>query len=456
MDGIQTSEIEKMNAEQKLAFLQKLVADQNQADILDFFASLTSFEIANLIESFPYDSRPILWASVADSAKGEVLSALSESARAYLVKDLNATEICEVTHHLDAQDTADILASLQDSRGEDVIELMALARRDEVNEVLAYDPEAVGRYMHTDVVHIRENVKLEVVQRYLRIKGEIQKSTQELMVVDENNHLLGSLHVVELLRNDPSLMVADIMETPEKVLVTMAAIEAAKWLRFKNQNFAAVVDDTGVLVGQLTAADVLALTVEEGDQTVRHLAGIEEETDLFAPVRKSVNARTIWLGINLATAFLAAAVIGQFEAVIAQVVALAVLMPVVASMGGIAGSQTLTLTIRGLAMEKIIGSNQKVLFNKEFVIGLINGVIWALVVAMISQIWFDDVMISLVIGMAILINMSAAGIAGVLIPLFLKRLGQDPALSGAVILTTVTDVVGFLSFLGLATLLILN
>ncbi|PLA74319.1 magnesium transporter [Hydrogenovibrio sp. SC-1] len=456
MDGIQTSKIEEMNAEQRLAFLQKLVADQNQADIMGFFASLTSFEIANLIESFPYDSRPILWVSVADSVKGEVLSALSESARAYLVKDLNATEICEVTHHLDAQDTADILASLQDSRGEDVIELMALARRDEVNEVLAYDPDAVGRYMHTDVVRIRENVKLEVVQRYLRIKGEIQKSTQQLMVVDEKNYLLGSLHVVDLLRHEPSLMVTDVMEAPEKVLATMAAIEAAKWLRLKNQNFAAVVDDSGVLVGQLTAADVLALTVEEGDQTVRHLAGVEEETDLFAPVRKSVNARTIWLGINLATAFLAAAVIGQFEAVIAQVVALAVLMPVVASMGGIAGSQTLTLTIRGLAMEKIIGSNQKVLFNKEFVIGLINGVIWALVVAMISQIWFDDVMISLVIGMAILINMSAAGIAGVLIPLFLKRLGQDPALSGAVILTTVTDVVGFLSFLGLATLLILN
>jgi len=201
---------------------------------------------------------------------------------------------------------------------------------------------------------------------------------------------------------------------------------------------------------------VLELTVEEGDQTVRHLAGLENEIDLFAPVRKSVNARTLWLGINLATAFLAAAVIGQFEAVIAQVVALAVLMPVVASMGGIAGSQTLTLTIRGLAMGKVIGSNQSVLFNKEFAIGLINGAIWALVVALISQIWFQDVMISLVIGTAILINMIAAGIAGVLIPLVLKRLGQDPALSGAVILTTVTDVVGFLSFLGLATMLILK
>lgn len=445
-----------LTPEDKLAYLQTLVAEERQADIVDFFAKLTGFEIAYLVESFPYESRDILWQSVSDDIKGEVLSGLNESARVHLVKNLNASEICEVTHHLDAQNTADILESLQDKLGEDVIEQMELARRDQVNEVLAYDPHAVGRYMHTDVVRIRENKKLEVVQRYLRIKGEIQKTTLELMVVDGENHLLGTLHVVDLLRHDPSLLVSEIMASPEKVLDTMDAIEAAKLLRFKNQNFAAVVDESGVLMGQLTAADVLALTVEESDQTVRHLAGIEEETDLFAPVKKSVNARTLWLGINLATAFLAAAVIGQFEAVIAQVVALAILMPVVASMGGIAGSQTLTLTIRGLAMGKVVGSNQNVLFNKEFIIGLINGAIWALVVAAISLIWFEDRMISLVIGLAILINMIAAGIAGVLIPLVLKRMGQDPALSGAVILTTVTDVVGFLSFLGLATLLILN
>lgn len=456
MEGNEGIEIAQMSAEQKLAFLQKLVSEQNQAEIKDFFTSLTHFEIANLMESFPYDVRSLLWESISDAAKGEVLSALSESARASLVKNLDTTEISEVTDRLDAQSTADIIESLQDVRGEDVIELMALARRDEVNEVLAYAPDAVGRYMHTDVVRIRENVKLEVVQRYLRIKGEIKKSTQELMVVDEENHLLGAIHVVELLRKDPSLLVSDIMELPVKVSGKMAAIEAAKLLRLKNQNFAAVVDDSDVLIGQLTAEDVLTLTVEESDQTVRHLAGLEEETDLFAPIRKSVNARTIWLGINLATAFLAAAVIGQFEAVIAQVVALAVLMPVVASMGGIAGSQTLTLTIRGLAMGKIIGSNQNVLFNKEFIIGIINGAIWALVVALISQVWFEDSMISLVIGLAILINMIAAGVAGVLIPLVLKKMGQDPALSGAVILTTVTDVVGFLSFLGLATLLILK
>lgn len=233
MEGYEAMDIAQMSAEQKLAFLQKLVSEQNQAEIKDFFASLTHFEIANLLESFPYDVRSFLWESISDTAKGEVLSALSESARASLVKNLDPTEINEVTDRLDAQSTADIIESLQDVRGEDVIELMALARRDEVNEVLAYASDAVGRYMHTDVVRIRENVKLEVVQRYLRIKGEIKRSTQELMVVDGENHLLGVIHVVDLLRKDPSLLVADIMELPVKVPGKMAAIEAAKLLRSK-------------------------------------------------------------------------------------------------------------------------------------------------------------------------------------------------------------------------------
>ncbi|MDX1353061.1 MAG: magnesium transporter, partial [Thiomicrorhabdus sp.] len=330
------------------------------------------------------------------------------------------------------------------------------SRREEVQSVLAYQPDAVGRYMHTDTISIRENVKLEVVQRFLRMKNVIHKGTLELMVVDEYNRLLGSLHVVELIRHDPEAMVVDVMEEPDTVLDTMSAIEAAKFIRAKHHHFAPVINECGVLMGQLTADDVFELTIEESESTVMNMAGLDEEEDLFAPVRKSVNGRTFWLGINLATAFLAAAVIGQFEAVIDQVVALAVLMPVVASMGGIAGSQTLTLTIRGLAMGKIGGSNRVVLFNKEFWIGIINGLIWALIVAIIAQLWFADMMISTVIGLAILINMIAAAISGVVVPLVLKRFGQDPALSGAVILTTVTDVVGFLSFLGLATLLILN
>jgi len=442
--------------EAKLLYIQGLVKEEQEADVCSLFEGLTENELAHILESFPKEGRDKLWLCVPDTLRGEVLAELNEDARLSLISDIEAEELSEITKDLDAQDTAEILDSLTDEVEAGVIEQMDLSRREEVQTVLAYDEDAVGRYMHTDTVSIREDVKLDVVQRYLRMKNDIQQDTQELMVVDADNRLLGTLHVVDLIRNDQDSLVSAFMEESEAVVDTMSAIEAAKQIRAKNLHFAPVVNECGVLMGQLTADDVLEITLEESGQAVMKMAGLDEEDDLFAPVKKSVNARTIWLGINLATAFLAAAVIGQFEAVIAQVVALAVLMPVVASMGGIAGSQTLTLTIRGLAMGKIGGSNRSILFKKEFWIGIINGFVWAVVVAVIAHLWFADIMISLVIGLAILINMVAAAVSGVVVPLILKRLGQDPALSGAVILTTVTDVVGFLSFLGLASLLILK
>ncbi|MBN2865215.1 MAG: magnesium transporter [Thiotrichales bacterium] len=447
---------EVKTTEEKLLYIQGLVREERDDEVCALFNGLTENELAHILESFPPGGREKLWVCVPDSLRGEVLAELNEDVRLGLLSGIEVDELSEMTKDLDAQDTAEILGSLDEDVEANVIEQMDVIRREEVQSVLAYDEAAVGRYMHSRTVSIREDVKLEVVQRFLRIKGDITQDTQELMVVDADNRLLGTLHVVDLIRNDQEALVAEFMEEPEAVTDTMDAIEAAKQIRAKNLHFAPVVSECGVLIGQLTADDVLELTLEESGQTVMNLAGLDEEEDLFAPVKKSVNARTIWLGINLATAFLAAAVIGQFEAVIAQVVALAVLMPVVASMGGIAGSQTLTLTIRGLAMGKIGGTNRSILFKKEFWIGIINGFVWAIVVALIAQLWFEDIMISLVIGLAILINMVAAAISGVVVPLILKRFGQDPALSGAVILTTVTDVVGFLSFLGLASILILK
>ncbi|WEJ62529.1 magnesium transporter [Thiomicrorhabdus lithotrophica] len=442
--------------EEKLLFIQELVKEQKDQEVCTLFGGLSENELAHILESFPQEDRKQLWTCVPETLRGEVLATLKEDARQGLLIGIEVEELTEITKDLDAQDTAEILHSLNAEVEASVIESMDDSRREEVQNVLAYEEDAVGRYMHTDTISIRENVKLEVVQRYLRMKNEIHKGIQVLMVVDADNRLLGTLHIVDLIKCDPESLVSETMEVPETVLDSMSAIEAAKQIRAKNLSFAAVVTECGTLMGQLTADDVLELTLEESGQTVMNMAGLDEEEDLFSPIKASVNGRTIWLGINLATAFLAAAVIGQFEDVIAQVVALAVLMPVVASMGGIAGSQTLTLTIRGLSMGKIGGSNRRVLFNKEFWIGIINGLIWAVVVALISYLWFEDSMISVVIGLAILINMVAAAVSGVVVPLVLKKFGQDPALSGAVILTTVTDVVGFLSFLGLATLLILK
>lgn len=443
------------NTEDKLLYLQELVKESRNEEVCALFSNLTEHELAHILESFADGSREKLWLCVPSSLRGEVLAELNEDVRQGLISGLEVEELHEITKNLDAQDTAEILNSLEKSVETDVIEQMHSTRREEVQSVLAYDVAVVGRYMHTDTVSIREDVKLEVVQRFLRIKNCLSQEAQALMVVDIDNRLLGILHVADLIRHEQTTLVSEWMEEPEAVVDTMDAVEAVKQIRSKNLSFSPVVNEYGTLIGQLTADDVLELTLEESDQTLMNMGGLDEDEDLFAPVKKSVNARTIWLAVNLATAFLAAAVIGQFEAVIAQVVALAVLMPVVASMGGIAGSQTLTLTIRGLSMGKIGGSNRSILFMKEFWIGIINGFVWAVIVALIAQFWFKDIMISLVIGLAILINMIAAAISGVIVPLALKQLGQDPAISGAVILTTVTDVVGFLSFLGLASFFIL-
>lgn len=451
-----TFPVDVSTTEEKLLHIQSLVSDQLDEEVCALFSGLTENELAHFLESFPYEAREKLWQCVPDELRGEVLAELNIDIRQTLLEGVDGVEISELTKDLDAQDTAEILDSLQADVGADAFENMALQKREEVQSVLAYDESAVARYMHTDTISIRENVKLEVVQRFLRMKGTIHTDTQELMVVDEHNRLLGTLHIVDLIKHDQESLVSSLMKEPESVLDSANAIEAAKQIRAKNLHFAPVVNLEGVLMGQLTADDVLEITLEESGQTVMHLAGLDEEEDLFSPIRSSVKGRTLWLGINLATAFLAAWVIGQFEEVIAQVVALAVLMPVVASMGGIAGSQTLTLTIRGLSTGKIGGTNRSWLFNKEFGLGVINGVIWAIVVAVIALLWFNDIVISIVIGMAILINMIAAAVSGVIVPLVLKNLGQDPALSGAVILTTVTDVIGFMSFLGLATLLILK
>jgi magnesium transporter len=294
------------------------------------------------------------------------------------------------------------------------------------------------------------------VQRYIRIHRLLDDESQEIMVTDKDKRLLGTLTLTDLIKQPQDSTVEAFMYEPFTLNDQMKVSEAAALLRSKELHFVPVIDSEGLLVGQLNAADVLEITQDDADMTLKHMSGVSDEEEVFTPIIRSAKSRGVWLGINLMTAFLAASVIGQFEEVLDKIVALAILMPVVASMGGIAGSQTLTVVIRGLALGQIAGTSKRWIYNKELWVGMMNGFVWALVVGVIAQIWFGDPLITLVITLAIFINMSVANVSGVLIPLVLKRLKIDPALSGAVILTTVTDVVGFLSFLGLATLIILN
>ncbi len=444
------------SAEYKLLYLQELVADKAYVAINEFLAKQSEYEIANLLESFPTQSRLLIWQQVPDALKGEVLAELEFDTRQPLMENISSREISLFTQDLDAQDISEILETVTDSVRTSVMATLDEDIRLQVNKLDTYADWEVGSYMDPDIIQVQEDITLAEVQVWLRgSKDLLDDQSQELLVVDQSQQLLGLLSLVDLIKHDQSALVSSFIDPAVTINDRLDIQDAAAIFRSEDIRFAPVINAYGELVGQLNGEDIMEIIQDDVDSTMKNLAGVSQDEELFAPILTSAKSRSIWLGINLCTALLAAAVIGQFEAVLAKVVALAILMPVVASMGGIAGSQTLTVVIRGMAMGQIGGSNRLWLLNKELWVGAINGIIWAIIMAFIAQLWFHDVKISAVIGCAIAINMTAANVSGISVPLMLKRMDIDPALSASVILTTVTDIVGFMSFLGLASLLIL-
>jgi magnesium transporter len=305
--------------------------------------------------------------------------------------------------------------------------------------------------MSTDTISIRADLTLDVVMRYLRRHAEIPQNTDSIIVVNREDHFVGILPIRILLVADPSQSVREMMLTNRDAIpAQLPATEVARLFERNDWISAPVVDEENRLLGRITIDDVVDVIREEADHSLTSLGGIGEDEDTFATVMQTAPRRAVWLGINLITALIASSVINMFQDTIEKVVALAVLMPIVASMGGVAGTQTLTVLIRGLAMGQLNNRSQRWLVAREALVGLANGILWALVVAAAASAWFEDWTLGLVIAAAMMINLMTAGIAGAVIPLTLKRLGIDPALAGGVVLTTVTDVVGFLSFLGLA------
>ncbi len=410
-------------------------------------------EIAHLLESLPPDERELAWELVSPEHEGDVLLHLSDDLRAALIRDMEPHELVAATEGLETDDLADFLRDVPSAVVSEVLRSMDEQDRERLEAVLSYPEDTAGGLMNTDTLTVRPDVTLDVVLRYLRRRGEIPEMTDSLIVVKRDDSFLGLVSLTDLLTKDPSLTVTEVMtEELEAIDAMMPANEVASLFEHRDLITAPVVDERGKLLGRITIDDVVDVIRQEADHSLMSMAGLSDEEDMFAPVAKSARRRAVWLGVNLATAFLASWVIGLFEATIQQVVALAVLMPVVASMGGIAGSQTLTLVIRGIALGQISGANARRLLTKELAVGTLNGVIWALVVGMVSVAWFGNAQIGWIIGLAMVLNLIAAALAGVTIPLFLRRVGVDPALAGSVVLTTVTDVVGFMVFLGVATL----
>lgn len=414
---------------------------------------LRPIDISRLLESSPPATRKILWSMVDDDVRGEILQEVPDRLTEQILKTMNTQEVADITEDLPVDDVADILQQLPDRIIQEVLEAMSEQNRSRVETVLSYEEDTAGGLMNTDVITVRPRFTLDVVVRYLRRHSEIPNSTDQLFVVNQDDVFLGTLSMSKLLTSDPNVSVREIMRTDVDALpVDMPDNQVATLFEENDWISAAVVDEEGKIVGRVTIDDVVDVIIEEADHSIMSLAGLGEDEDTFAPLMRTTPRRAVWLGINLLTAILASSVINIFQDTIDKVVALAVLMPIVASMGGVAGSQTLTVVIRGMALGKIVPTNQKWLLHREILSGLLNGLLWAGVLGTVTSWWFNDITMAFIIGAATVINLITAAIGGTLLPGMLKRMGADPALSGGVALTTLTDVVGFMSFLGLATI----
>lgn len=443
------------NQELVLAIQEALEANDLLA-VRDALANLHPSELADLLESLPSEIRDELWVHVEPEVEGDVLAEANDRVRAALLENMQPHEVAAATASLDTDDAADILQDLPESRADEVLRSMDEQNRVRIASVLSYPEDTAGGLMNVDVVTVRADVDVEVVLRYLRRLGAIPEKTDSLMVVDRESIYLGVLPLAALVAAAPDVLIGDLMHIEaDGIPATTDAASVALQFEQRDLLSAAVVDGNGTLLGRITVDDVVDVIREQSAHSFMSAAGLNEEEDIFAPVLDSTRRRSLWLAINLATAFLAAWVIGRFEATIDQLVALAILMPVVASMGGIAGSQTLTIVIRGLALGQIGSANARLLLYRELAIGVLNGILWAVVVAVVAGLWFRDAGLGMVIGTAVIINLVVAALSGAVIPLVLRRINVDPALAGGVVLTTVTDVVGFVAFLGLATLFLL-
>lgn len=439
-----------------LEAISSSLRDNSHEQIVELLSEMHPAEIAHLLESLPVKQREKVWTSIPEDTGGEILLHLNDEARAGLISQMETDQLVAATETLDTDDLADILPEMPQDVVQEILLSLETQERDRLKSVLSYDEDSAGGLMDLDTIVIRSDITLDVVLRYLRGKGSLPKGTDNLFVVDLENHYIGLLPLSLILTSNPDLIVNELMITNvEGISATKHARDVANLFEHRDLITAAVVDDENHLLGRITIDDVVDVIRDEADHSLMSMAGLHEEEDMFAPVFTSTRRRSIWLGVNLLTAFLASWVIGLFGATIEKMVALAVLMPIVASMGGIAGSQTLTLVIRGMALGQVGKSNSRRLLLKEMWIGVWNGLIWAIVIAIVAGLWFQNSQLGFVIAAAIVINLIVAAVSGAGIPLILKRFGADPALAGTVVLTTVTDIVGFLSFLGLATLYLL-
>lgn len=447
--------IEPENIQQKLHQVNEALDSGMFVYVRKLLQGMSAYDLALFLESSPAKSRPVLWQLIDAEHHGEVLEELNEEVRKGILQSMRPEKLAAVAEGMDVDDLVEVLRTLPDTVYREVLNSMDSQDRSRVETALSYDEDTAGGIMNTDTITLRPEVSVDVVLRYLRLKGQLPEATDSFYVVDRDNRFIGAVSLAAIVTANSEVIISSLINAEiEAVQANMDEHEVAQLFEKHDWFSAPVVDQEGHLLGRITIDDVIDVIREDAEHTMMSMAGLDDEADTFAPVIQSTKQRSLWLGVNLITALLAVAVTSMFEGIFQQLAILAVLNSLVPSMGGVAGNQTLTLVIRGMALGHVGNRNAKALLNKEVAIGFLNGIIWALLIASVVSVWKQDLMLGAVIAFAMLMNMTAAGLAGVAIPLFLKRINIDPALAGGVIITTVTDVVGIFAFLGTATLLL--
>ncbi len=427
-----------------------------QSQIKHLLNSLNGAEIGDLLESLPQARRQAVWDYVKIDLDGDVLVEVNDEVRAGLIRDTSPDDLVHAMGELDIDDLADILNDLPGTVITEVVQAMNRQDRERLAQVLSYPEDSAGGLMDPDVVTVRPDVSVDVVLRYLRVRGELPEVFDQLYVVDRASKYLGQLKLSDVLTNDPSSQVMELIDTStDAIPVDMPARQVAIEFEHDDLVSAPVTNSEGLLLGHITIDDVVDVIREEGEHMVLTAVGLDEEDDMFAPIMQSARRRWVWLGVNLVTTLLAALVLYFFQPTLDQLVELAVLFPVVMSMGGIAGTQTLTLMIRGMATGQVSARNSMAILRKELAVGMLNGILFSIIIAAIAYLWYGNIGLGIVMAVAIVINLVSGALAGALIPVVLRRMSIDPALAGGVVLTTITDVVGIIAFIGLASYVML-
>ncbi|MCZ8529557.1 magnesium transporter [Alteromonas sp. PRIM-21] len=413
-------------------------------------------DVAHILESSPSRTRDELWELIDSDFHGDILEELSDDVRNGIITKMLPANVVDALEEMDTDDLAETLSSLPEPVLADILDSMDAQDRVRAEQALSYGEETAGFIMNTDTITLRPDVTIDVVLRYIRLKGELPENTDTFYVVNRTDNLVGIIPVARLLTADTDDKVSDVMdEESEAIPVNMPDDEVASLFERYNWLSAPVVDENHRLVGRITIDDVVDIIREDAEHSMMSMAGLDDDEDTFAPVMQSTKRRSVWLAVNLVTALMAAMVSDLFEATLSQLAVLAILNTIVPSMGGVAGNQTLTLVIRGMALGHVNASNSRWLISKEIAIGFLNGAIWAVLIASVIALWKQDYMLGVIIAFAMMVNMIAAALAGATLPMIMKRLKIDPALAGSVILTTITDVVGIFAFLGTATLFLI-